>query len=227
MPELHVLRVFLGDGGTGGNPLGVFLDGGSVPEGRRQDVAADLGFSETVFVDDAARGEIRIYTPGVEIPFAGHPVVGTAWLLERERGGVPALRPPAGVVPVRSEGEWTYAAGRPEWAPEFEFVELGSPAEVEALDGSPRSDAEVGMWAWIDEYEGILRERVFAEPFGIPEDEATGAAAVALTARLERPLDIRQGRGSRILTQPLDNGMVELAGRVALDEAREYRLLPA
>jgi len=84
MPELHVLRVFLGDGGTGGNPLGVFLDGGSVPEGRRQDVAADLGFSETVFVDDAARGEIRIYTPAVEIPFAGHPVVGTAWLLERE-----------------------------------------------------------------------------------------------------------------------------------------------
>jgi predicted PhzF superfamily epimerase YddE/YHI9 len=128
------------------------------------------------------------------------------------------------VVPVRSEGEWTYAAGRPEWAPEFEFVELGSPAEVEALDGSPRSDAEVGMWAWIDENEGILRERVFAEPFGIPEDEATGAAAVALTARLERPLDIRQGRGSRILTRPLDNGMVELAGRVALDEAREYRL---
>ena len=227
MPELHVLRVFLGDGGTGGNPLGVFLDGGSVPDGQRQEVAADLGFSETVFVDDAARGEIRIYTPAVQIPFAGHPVVGTAWLLERERGGVPALRPPAGVVPVRSEGEWTYAAGRPEWAPEFEFVELGSPAEVEALDGSPRSDAEVGMWAWIDEIEGILRERVFAEPFGIREDEATGAAAVALTARLERPLDIRQGRGSRILTQPLDNGMVELAGRVALDEAREYRLLPA
>ena len=77
----------------------------------------------------------------------------------------------------------------------------------------------MGMWAWIDENEGILRERVFAEPFGIPEDEATGAAAVALTARLDRPLDIRQGRGSRILTQPLDNGMVELAGRAVLSAA--------
>jgi predicted PhzF superfamily epimerase YddE/YHI9 len=222
MAELHVLRVFLGDDGGGGNPLGVFLDGGSVPPAERQAVAADRGFSETVFVDDVERGEIRIFTPAVEIPFAGHPVVGTAWLLDRERGGVPVLRPPAGEVPVRSEEEWTYAAGRPEWAPEFEFVQLGSPAEIEALDGSPRSDVEIGMWAWIDEEAGVLRERVFAEPFGIPEDEATGAAAVALTARLGRALDIRQGRGSRILTEPLEDGMVQLAGRVALDEVRDY-----
>src|SRR3954468_11422560 len=224
MPELHVLRVFCGDDGTAGNPLGVFLAGGSVPEADRQAVTADLGFSETVFVDDAERGEIRIFTPAVEIPFAGHPVVGTAWLLEREDGGVPALHPPAGEVPVRSEGEWTYAAGRPEWAPEFEFVQLDSPAEVEALDGSPRSDVEVGMWAWIDEDAGVLRERVFAEPFGIPEDEATGAAAVALTARLGRPLDIRQGRGSRIVTQSLDDRMVEIAGRVAMDEVRDHEV---
>jgi predicted PhzF superfamily epimerase YddE/YHI9 len=222
MAELHVLRVFTGDDGSWGNPLGVFLEGASVPEAERQPVAADLGFSETVFVDGAERGEIRIFTPAVEIPFAGHPVVGTAWLLSRERGGVPVLRPPAGEVPVRREGEWTYAAARPEWAPDFEFVQLDSPAQVEALDGSPRSDAEIGMWAWIDEDAGVLRERVFAEPFGIPEDEATGAAAVALTARLGQPLDIRQGRGSRILTRPLEDGMVEIAGRVAMEEVRDY-----
>jgi len=224
MAELHVLRVFCGDDSGGGNPLGVFLAGESAPDSDRQPAATDLGFCETVFVDDPERGEIRIFTPAVEIPFAGHPVVGTAWLLARERSTVSVLRPPAGEVPVRSEEEWTYAAGRPEWAPDFEFVELGSPAEVEALDESPRSDVEIGMWAWIDEEGGVLRERVFAEPFGIPEDEATGAAAVALTARLGRPLDIRQGKGSRIVTRPLDDGMVELAGRVALEEVRDYSL---
>jgi predicted PhzF superfamily epimerase YddE/YHI9 len=222
MAQLHVVRVFAGDDGSWGNPLGVFLDGASVPETERQAVAADLGFSETVFVNDPERGEIRVYTPAVEIPFAGHPMVGTAWLLDRERAGVPVLRPPAGEVPVRVTEEWTFAAGHPDWTPPFEFVELDSPAEVEALEGSPRSDVEIGMWAWIDEEAGVVRERVFAEPFGIPEDEATGAAAIALTARLGRPLDIRQGRGSRILTRPLDNGMVEIAGRVALDEVREY-----
>src|SRR3954454_20741850 len=223
MAELHVVRVFCGDG-SWGNPLGVFLDGASVREAERQAVAADLGYSETVFVNDAERGEIRVFTPAVEIPFAGHPMVGTAWLLERERGGVSTLRPPAGEVPVRVTEEWTYAAGHPDWTPAFEFVQLDSPADVEALDGSPRSDAEIGMWAWIDEDAGVLRERVFAEPFGIPEDEATGAAAIALTARLGRPLDIRQGRGSRILTRPLDDRMVEIAGRVAMDEVRDYEV---
>jgi len=222
MARLHVVRVFCGDDGSWGNPLGVFLDGSSVPEEDRQAVSTDLGFSETVFVDDPERGEIQVFTPAVEIPFAGHPMVGTAWLLDRERDGVSVLRPPAGEVPVRVTDEWTYAAGRPDWTPPFEFVELDSPAEVESLEGSPRSDVEIGMWAWIDEKQGVLRERVFAEPFGIPEDEATGAAAIALTARLGRPLDIRQGRGSRILTRPLDDGMVEIAGRVVLGEVRDY-----
>ena len=59
-------------------------------------MAADLGLSETVFVDDAERLELRIFTPAVELPFAGHPTVGTAWLLAAERGPVPSLRVPAG-----------------------------------------------------------------------------------------------------------------------------------
>jgi predicted PhzF superfamily epimerase YddE/YHI9 len=223
MAELHVLRVFCGDDGSWGNPLGVFLAGPSIPATDRQAVAADLGFSETVFVDDVQHGEIRIFTPAVELPFAGHPVVGTAWLLARQGAGVPVLRPPAGEVPIRQEGELTYAAARPEWAPGIEFLQVDSPEEVDALDGRPAGTAlEVGVWAWIDEERGVLRERVFAEGFGIPEDEATGAAAVALTARLGRAIDIRQGRGSRILARPLDDGMIEIAGRVALDEVREY-----
>src|SRR5215217_360613 len=130
MPELHVLRVFCGDDGRGGNPLGVFLD--SVDIEDQQAVAADLGFSETVFVHDAQRAEIRIFTPSTELPFAGHPTVGTAWLLRAS-----VLRPPAGEVPARSEGNSAAVSARPEWAPEFEFERLGSPEEVEALEGPP------------------------------------------------------------------------------------------
>ena len=78
---LHTLRVFLGPDGGGGNPLEVVLDGVAVPPARRQAVAADLGFSETVFVDDPATGALQIFTPTVELPLAGHPLVGTAWLL--------------------------------------------------------------------------------------------------------------------------------------------------
>src|SRR4028118_1328416 len=120
MPKLHVLRVFVGEDGTGGNPLGVFLEGHEIPEPDRQGVAADLGFSETVFVDGAEGGELRIFTPGTELPFAGHPLVGTAWLLNATRGAVTTLRPPAGEVPVRFDGDITHIAGRAEGAPASE-----------------------------------------------------------------------------------------------------------
>jgi predicted PhzF superfamily epimerase YddE/YHI9 len=188
----------------------------------RQRIAAELGFSETVFVDDVVRAQIRIFTPFVELPFAGHPVVGMAWLLARERDAVAALRPPAGEVPVREEGELTFAAGRPEWMPEFEFVQVASAAEVEALRGPPDGHDAVAVWAWVDEGAGVVRKRLFCPRYGIDEDEATGSAAITLSARLGRPLDIRQGVGSRIVARPLDDGMVEIGGRVALDEVRSY-----
>lgn len=222
MPELHVLRVFCGDDGGGGNPLGVFLEGDEIRAEDRQRIAGELGFSETVFVDDAERGEIRIFTPATELPFAGHPVVGTAWLLARGRSAVASLRPPAGAVPVRTDGGLTFAAGRPEWMPEFEFVEVKSAAEVEALDGPPEGHDAVGVWAWVDERAGIIRERVFAARYGIAEDEATGSAAITLSARLARELEIRQGKGSRILARPVGDGMVEIGGQVELDEVREF-----
>src|SRR5262245_62723289 len=88
MPQVHLLRVFCAEDGSGGNPLAVFTEGADVPPERRQAVAADLGLSETVFVDDRERGAVRIFTPAVELDFAGHPAVGAAWLLE----GVETLR---------------------------------------------------------------------------------------------------------------------------------------
>ena len=217
MPDLHVLRVFCGDDGRGGNPLGVFREGGAIAPEVRQAVAHDLGFAETVFVDDAAAGRIAIFTPEAELDFAGHPSVGTAWLL-----GVPALRPPAGEVPARVEGERAFVAARPEWGPAFELEQRGSPEEVDALDGPPAGRDLIDVWAWIDEERGHVRARVFVDLIGIPEDEATGSAATKLAAHVGRAIDIRQGRGSRILARPLEDGMVEIGGVVVLDEVRDY-----
>jgi predicted PhzF superfamily epimerase YddE/YHI9 len=224
MPALHLLRVFCSEDGTGGNPLAVFLDGAQIPPARRQEIAHDLGLSETVFVDDAARGEMRIFTPTVELDFAGHPSVGTAWLLAEEREPVDALRPPAGQVPVRYEDGLAFIAGRPEWPPTYDWEQLESPEQVEALDGPPAGHDMVGAWAWIDEQAGVLRSRMFPVRIGIAEDEATGAAAVQLGARLGRSIDIRQGRGSRILARPREDGSVEIGGHSLLDEVRDYPL---
>jgi predicted PhzF superfamily epimerase YddE/YHI9 len=220
MSRLHLLRVFCAEDGSGGNPLGVFLDGGAVPPERRQEVAADLGLSETVFVDDAGSGAIRIFTPAEELDFAGHPSVGTAWLL----GDIRWLRPPAGEVPVRRDGEDVYVTARPEWGPPWPLVELDTPEAVEALDGPPGGSDLVVAWAWIDADRGTLRARAFGSRIGIAEDEATGSAATKLCAQAGRPVEIRQGRGSRIVARPAGDGMVEIGGRSALDDVRDYTL---
>jgi predicted PhzF superfamily epimerase YddE/YHI9 len=219
---LHVLRVFCAPGGSGGNPLGVFLDGREVPEAQRRAVAAELGFAETVFVDDRERGELRILTPEVELQLAGHPLVGTAWLLAHVGTPVEALRPPAGEVGVRYDGELTRISARPEWAPHFDLVRLGSPQEVDALAGPPEGMGWVGLWAWADESGGLVRERVFVPEAGIPEDEATGAAAMLLVAQLGREIEIHQGEGSVIHARPLDDGRVEIGGRAVLDDVRTH-----
>ena len=213
MATLHILRVFCGEDGSHGNPLGVFLDGTEVPEERRQAVAHELGFSETVFVEDPTRGECRIFTPGLELPFAGHPTVGTAWLLAREGEVAEVLRPPAGEVRVRREGHSTYVAARPEW----------SPPEVDALDGPPEGrEDEIYLWAWADEEAGRVRSRCFSLADGVGEDEATGSAAIMLAAALDRPLTIHQGQGSLLHAAPLGEGSAEVGGCVVLDEVREF-----
>lgn len=223
MATLHVLRVFTGPDGGGGNPLGIFLDGSEVAPGRRQAVAAELGFSETVFVDDAAAGAVRIFTPAAELPFAGHPLVGTSWLLREQSRGVDVLRPPAGEVPTWADDEdRVWIRGRADWAPEMELRRLPTPAAVDALTGSEEGGGFVDAWAWHDEQSGVIRCRVFAPRYGIAEDEATGAAAVRLVAQLGRRVEIHQGSGSLILGRPGPAGSVEIGGRCVLVDVRSF-----
>ncbi|MFI0790455.1 PhzF family phenazine biosynthesis protein [Streptomyces lydicus] len=231
MTDIEVLRVFCGPDGAAGNALGVVRDGAAVPgDAERAALAARLGFSETVFLDDAARGTVDIRTPGVRLPFAGHPLVGLAWLL-RSLGRPPhVLRPPAGEVEVRFEGDVTWVRGRAEWVSSRRTAQYASAAEVDALPAPPPGEGWLYAWAWRDEAAGVVRARGFprrieergvsrsgaagARTGGIVEDEATGAAAVLLTHQLGRPLDIRQGAGSQLLTRPYPDGTVEVGGRV-------------
>ncbi|MFI6043669.1 PhzF family phenazine biosynthesis protein [Nocardia sp. NPDC051321] len=218
MTEYDVLCVFCGADGRYGNELGVVRDGVAVAtEGERQAFAGQLGFSETVFVDDVERGVIDIYTPTLRLPFAGHPCVGTAWLL-----GVPALVTPAGVVSTRVDGEFTWIAAQADWAPPRTLRQYDSAAAVDALV-VPEPGEWIYAWAWQDEQAGRIRARAFpGRGDGIDEDEATGAAALLLTASLGRPLHISQGRGSQIETSPRSDGLIEVGGRVRKKAKAEY-----
>ena len=220
MPVLHVLRVFTDERGGHGNPLGVFLDGPAVAPDERQSIATELGFSETVFVEDAERGELQIFTPGREILFAGHPTVGAAWLLAREGFETESLRPRPGAIPVRREQEMTYVTAPAAWCPEQEYREHPDPEAVGALDPSAAGGDEYN-WAWVDDARGTVRARGFYPGFAIEEDEATGSAALALCVRLGRAIEVRQGAGSVIRARPVGDGRGEIGGRVVLDERRD------
>jgi predicted PhzF superfamily epimerase YddE/YHI9 len=221
MIDVRVLRVFMAPNGGGGNALGVVLDGPAVPADRRQAVAAELGYSETVFVDDAPTGAIRIFTPGAELRFAGHPTVGTGWLLRTLGLGGAVLRPPAGTVATWQDGDVSWIRADPAWIHPITRARLGSAAEVEALDGPPAGDGSYYAWAWIDEAAGTIRARYFVPAYGIPEDEATGAAAVMMGGLLRRSLEIRQGVGSVLHVRPRPDGRVEVGGRVEAVATRE------
>ncbi|CAL9621462.1 putative protein (plasmid) [Streptomyces sp. enrichment culture] len=213
VPDYDVLRVFCGPRGGYGNGLGVVRDGSVLPEREdRQAFAAKLGFSETVFVDDPERGIIDIYTPTLRLPFAGHPCVGTAWLLD-----VPELVTPAGAVGARQDGEFCWIEARAEWVPPRTLRQYATAAEVDDLPIPPKGEW-VYAWAWLDEAAGRVRARAFpGRDDGIDEDEATGAAALLLTGRLGRALNITQGTGSQILTAPQPGGWTEVGGRVHLE----------
>jgi predicted PhzF superfamily epimerase YddE/YHI9 len=227
MTVLHVMRVFMGPDGGGGNPLGVFVDGPLIDARRRQAVAAELAFSETVFVDSIANGvaRIAIHTPATELPFAGHPTVGSSWLLRSLGEDVPVIRCRSGDVAAWQEGELAWIRARADWVagiPEPDRLE--APSDVDAFPSPAMGEPGHYIWAWEDEPAGRVRARFFPTDLGIAEDEATGAAAVLMGDRLGRPLTIRQGVGSELHVRTPGDGWIEVGGRVELVEHRAFDL---
>lgn len=100
------------DSPFGGNPLAVVLDAGGLSTAQMQSIAREFNYSETTFVlpprDAAHDAEVRIFTVNNEIPFAGHPNVGTAYVLASRAKTPPArllFEEKAGIVPVEIVSE--------------------------------------------------------------------------------------------------------------------------
>lgn len=201
------------DAPFGGNPLAVVVDADGLTTPQMQSIAAEFGYSETTFVcsptEPGFDALVRIFTPTVELGFAGHPNVGTALVLAE---GDRALRFQQGAGPVGV----TVRNGVAEVGAPRAFEVLGTlgAAEVAAVCGLPaqaiigepvvatcgtafvvaRTDrlgaaAPAGTLAAAT---GVLlytpgepiRARMFAPAVGVPEDPATGSAALVLAGLL-------------------------------------------
>ncbi len=156
--DYHLLDVFT-DRAFGGNPLAVFPDAEGIDEALMQQLANELNLSETTFVlpppDDTADFHVRIFTPAMELPMAGHPTVGTANALVRlgriaAPGNVRFLEG-VGVIPVSlsAEGTATMAQPMPTFGAVLEdrarVASLLSLNEDDLLDGYPVQIVSTGV----------------------------------------------------------------------------------
>lgn len=133
----------------GGNPLAVVEDGGALSDAEMQLVARQFNLSETTFLLPSSRAaaRIRIFTPSYEMPFAGHPTLGSSDVASRLLGAGDAflLEMEAGLIPVRRvDGRWSLRANAPSYRP----MEA-SPAELAAMLNLP-PDAIAGPAMWVD-----------------------------------------------------------------------------
>lgn len=260
--NFHTLDVFT-DRRFGGNPLAVVLGADDLAPPQMQTIARELNLSETVFVlkpeNPAHSAKIRIFTPGRELPFAGHPTIGTAILLAElrtplvngERDAIIALEQAIGTVRVGVR----LRAGQAPFA-EFDAPKLpqkaGTPAArdrlagalgllpreigfenhtalritagntfayvpVESLDAIAKARVNGAHWAATfpdNEVDGVylyarecvhkgsaFHARMFAPQLGVPEDPATGAAAVGFAGVLREFDVLPDGAHKRVIEQ--------------------------
>ncbi len=116
----RLVNVFTRGGRLTGNPLCVFEDGTGLDTSAMQALARQFNLSETTFIlpSESATARVRIFTPAYEMPFAGHPTLGTAHVVRalRDAGDAVTLEMKAGVIPVSAAGDrWTLRANPPTW----------------------------------------------------------------------------------------------------------------
>jgi len=146
----RILNVFTVAGQRlSGNPLCVFEDGRELDDATMQALARQLNLSETTFIlppeSPGAAARVRIFTPAFEMPFAGHPTLGTAHVVRAQAGTGDrvTLEMRAGRVEVTAEGDrWTLRAAR---APRTRVPE-GGLDELAAMVGLPPGSVRQPLW---------------------------------------------------------------------------------
>jgi len=264
---IHTLDVFT-DTRFGGNPLAVVLEADGLTPQQLQAIARELNLSETVFVvkpeNPAHSAKIRIFTPGRELPFAGHPTIGTAILMAQvrtplingERDAIIVLEQAIGRVRVGvrlREGQAPFAEFDAPKLPEtsgtlaardrlagalgllpreigFENhtalrVSAGNTfayVPVTTLDAIAKARVNGVHWAATfpdNEVDGVylytrectrkgssFHARMFAPQLGVPEDPATGAAAVGFAGVLREFDVLPDGAHRKVIEQGHEMG---------------------
>lgn len=144
----RLLNVFA-ESPLSGNALAVFEDGSGLSDEQMQALALQFNLSETTFLFPSvlATAKVRIFSPGFEMPFAGHPTLGTAHVIRSLSGGGDSLslEMRAGIIPVTAEGDtWTLQANAPTTRPAE-----ATQAQLASMLGLEEEDLREGAM-WVD-----------------------------------------------------------------------------
>jgi PhzF family phenazine biosynthesis protein len=147
--RFRLVNVFAEDSPWSGNPLAVIEDARDLSDEEMQAIALQFNLSETTFVlpSEVATARIRIFTPSFELPFAGHPTLGTAHVVSKLGSVADAvtLEMRAGIIPVTREGDtWTLSAKPPTFR-----QAVSTDAEVAEMLGLDERDV-VRPVLWVD-----------------------------------------------------------------------------
>ncbi len=186
MPErtFYIVDVFA-ERKYAGNQLAVVTDAGALSDGDMQTIAAEMNYSETTFVLSAEPRhggyDVRIFTPRTEVPFAGHPTLGTAYIIQREIIKKPVdtvnLNLKVGLIPVTFNSDRT--RGGVLWMKQIEpvfgqTIEPGCIAEALGIDKSdiderfPVQEVSTGLFSVIvplKTLDAVKRAKVVAERY--------------------------------------------------------------
>jgi trans-2,3-dihydro-3-hydroxyanthranilate isomerase len=158
--QFYYVDVFT-DRPLAGNPLAVFVEDGGLTDPRRQAIAREVGFSETTFVDPRPRADgswrVRIFTPAFEVPFAGHPTLGTADVIARHLApGADrlVLALDVGPIPVARVGDqWVMDHNPPTLGPAVtdraRAAALVGLSADDMAPGLPVQKASTGLPCWV------------------------------------------------------------------------------
>lgn len=227
-----------------GNQLAVVIEAEGLETTAMQRIARETNFSETTFVlpaQGAGDVQVRIFTPGMELPFAGHPTLGTGWVVsQRLTKSEVVLEEGVGEVPVRflndGSGFFKHPGARllpalgdtaavVECGPRLALFPLASRADVDAVqapDWSRYPEVDGAYFFALEGAEAYVR-MLGAPHTGIVEDPATGSGAGGLAVYLDAKgqmadeltilQGVRLGRPSRISVRHSSGGY-EVGGRV-------------
>jgi predicted PhzF superfamily epimerase YddE/YHI9 len=214
----YKFKVFVDEEGNFGDPVSLLVDEGQqMSFEERLRITAKIGNVETVFVNDLAANDVSIYHAHDEVDFAGSVLIGTAWELEQLKNEPPQqIKCKRGIIDVRREnGIYWVQASLENNIGNWDYEQLTSPEDVEAIDVASTKGWKKMVWAWINKEQGLVRARTFADTIGMPEVQGNGSGSMNLAGQLRRQITIKHGEGSVIYAKPLSHDSAEVGGRVA------------